>query len=218
MNWIVLIIAVSLIPGEYNIKGIAIIKSFLKVKTYVYSELKGNLQERQRPLGSLWPLLSLFILVALTNTSGLLPYVFPGSSHLVFTVAISLPLWLGYIVNSWASITNHILAHLVPLSTPTPLLPFMVLVELVRSIIRPLTLAVRLAANIVAGHLLLVLLRSVISVKRSLFILIGIMVIIVILVLSVLESAVSLIQAYVFVALQRLYLREVSSEAAKIWE
>lgn len=91
----------------------------------------------------------------------------------------------------------------------------MVLVELIRSIIRPLTLAVRLAANIVAGHLLLVLLRSVISVKRSLFILICARVFRAILVLSVLESAVRVIQAYVFVALQSLYLREVSVEAAR---
>ena len=96
-----------------------------------------------------------------------------------------------------------------PLNTPKALLPFIVLVELVSSFIRPITLAVRLAANIVAGHLLLVLLSSVISLKSSLFVIVFIFGIIRIIILSVLESAVRLIQAYVFVALQRLYVSEV---------
>jgi len=49
------------------------------------------------------------------------------------------------------------MAHLVPKGTPVLLIPFIVLIELVRGVIRPFTLAVRLAANIVAGHLILVL-------------------------------------------------------------
>jgi F0F1-type ATP synthase membrane subunit a len=52
------------------------------------------------------------------------------------------------------------LAHLVPLGTPYPLMPLMVFIELIRGLIRPLTLRVRLVANIVAGHLLMVLLSS----------------------------------------------------------
>ena len=87
-------------PREFKPKISVIIKIFINLKTYVFSELKGNLQENQRPLGTLWPLLALFVLVALINISGLLPYVFPGSRHLVFTVSISLPLWLGYMINS----------------------------------------------------------------------------------------------------------------------
>ena len=55
---------------------------------------------------------------------------------------------------------NSMMAHLVPLGTPVALIPFMVLIELVRNFIRPLTLSVRLAANIVAGHLLLTLLGN----------------------------------------------------------
>jgi len=55
------------------------------------------------------------------------------------------------------------LAHLVPIGTPPILIPFIVLIELIRTIIRPLTLAVRLTANIIAGHLLLVLLSSLMT-------------------------------------------------------
>ena len=55
---------------------------------------------------------------------------------------------------------SNFLSHLVPRGTPIVLVPFMVFIELVRRVIRPLTLAVRLAANMVAGHLLLVLVRG----------------------------------------------------------
>merc|ERR1712215_411713 len=55
---------------------------------------------------------------------------------------------------------NHLIAHLVPTGTPRFLIPIIVLIETVRRLIRPATLAIRLAANIVAGHLLLTLLGS----------------------------------------------------------
>ena len=206
-----------LLPSPVFLSSSANHKASSSVSQYLLSELSGNLREDQRPIGSLWPIVSLFTLVALANLRGLLPYVFPGTRHLVITVSISLPLWIGYMVNSWARFPTHILAHLVPLRTPTVLLPFIVLVELVSSLIRPLTLAVRLAANIVAGHLLLVLLRDTIAVKRPLFIGVVSIMLIIILGLSILESAVRLIQAYVFVALQTLYLSEVRKEAAELW-
>ena len=102
-----------------------------------------------------------------------------------------------------------ILAHLVPLGTPYPLIPFMVLIELVRGVIRPGTLAVRLAANIVAGHLLLTLIGSLApSLSAPLLIcLLGGLV-----ALITLESAVALIQSYVFSVLITLYVEEVNSK------
>ena len=89
---------------------------------------------------------------------------------------------------------NHNMAHLVPLGTPAPLMPVMVIIETVSSIIRPGTLAVRLAANIVAGHLLLVLLGSQ-GPNLSGLVLAGL--IIGLFALITLECAVACIQAYV---------------------
>jgi F-type H+-transporting ATPase subunit a len=83
-------------------------------------------------------------------------------------------------------------------------MPFIVLIERIRIVIRPLTLAIRLSANIIAGHLLITLLGNQLANLRIIgvilpteFILVG------------LEIAVSLIQAYVFSILIRLYIREV---------
>jgi len=100
------------------------------------------------------------------------------------------------------------LAHLAPLGTPKPLIPFMVLIELVRSLMRPLTLAVRLAANIVAGHLLLVLARGPmpgLGVGALLVVLRGLSA------LVVLELGVAFIQSYVFIRLTSLYVGEVQA-------
>jgi F-type H+-transporting ATPase subunit a len=92
-----------------------------------------------------------------------MPYFFTPSSHPRFTLSIALPLWLGHIVFSIRSQPIYFFSHLVPLGTPGGLVPFIVVIELVRTLIRPLTLAIRLAANIVAGHLLLLLLRNQIA-------------------------------------------------------
>ena len=87
-------------------------------------------------------------------------------------------------------------------------MPFIVLIEITRNVIRPLTLSVRLAANIIAGHLLLTLLsQGAPSTSYALLVLILRAVIL----LATLESAVALIQAYVFRVLSTLYLQEVNS-------
>jgi F-type H+-transporting ATPase subunit a len=98
------------------------------------------------------------------------------------------------------------LAHCVPLGTPPVLIPFMVLIETISNLIRPGTLAVRLAANIIAGHLLLVLLGNQGPNLTSAFLTV---LIVTQILLLVLESAVAVIQSYVFAVLATLYSREV---------
>jgi len=98
-------------------------------------------------------------------------------------------------------------SHLVPLGTPFPLIPFIVCIETIRNVIRPGTLAVRLSANIIAGHLILTLLGNTGS-SFSLY-LIPILVIIQIALLT-LETAVAFIQSYVISILLTLYSSEVN--------
>lgn len=159
--------------------------------------------------GSLVLCVRLFILVVANNVLGLFPYIFTASRHGLFTVTFALPLWVGHII--WAFIFNfeRTLAHFLPLNTPAALAPLIVLIEVIRNAIRPLTLSIRLAANIIAGHLLLGLLRenmvNGISVAFF-FTLIGLMGLI------VLELAVALIQGYVFSLLITLYLNDVNTK------
>ena len=95
---------------------------------------------------------------------------------------------------------------MVPLGTPGVLIPIIVIIETVRNIIRPITLAIRLAANMTAGHLLLSLLGGNAETARGLALRI---IIIGFVLLIVLECAVACIQAYVFCVLNSLYLNEL---------
>jgi len=150
--------------------------------------------------------LSFFVFIVFNNFIGLYPYVFTATRHLSLTLSLALPLWLGLILYGWFNNTKHMLAHLVPLGTPAVLMPFIVLIETVRNIIRPGTLAVRLAANIIAGHLLLVLLgnQGPTNTRGVVTILLVVQV-----ALLTLEAAVAVIQSYVFAVLASLYSREV---------
>nr|UXL88553.2 ATP synthase F0 subunit 6 [Caridina longshan] len=150
---------------------------------------------------------SLFSLVMFNNFLGLLPYVFTSTSHLAMTLALALPLWVSFMVFGWINHTQHMFAHLVPLGTPGALMPFMVLIETVSNVIRPGTLAVRLAANMIAGHLLLTLLGNT-GPSLSTYLL-SVLIFSQILLL-LLESAVAIIQSYVFAVLSSLYASEVN--------
>merc|ERR1719216_257193 len=134
---------------------------------------------------------------------GLAPYIFTSSSHISFTLTLAMPIRLGRIIFSIKNQYNNLFAHLVPRGTPVALMPVIVIIETVRNVIRPGTLSIRLAANIVAGHLLLTLLGSQGPNVA------GITIFILILLLC-LELAVACIQAYVFTILRSLYLNELS--------
>lgn len=151
--------------------------------------------------------ISLFTIIIFNNLIGLFPYIFTRTSHLTVTLTLALPLWLRFIIYGWLNHTQHIFAHLVPQGTPSILIPFIVCIETISNIIRPGTLAVRLAANIIAGHLLLTLLGNT---GPSLTYSILSLLIIAQIALLVLESAVAIIQSYVFAVLRTLYSREVN--------
>ena len=101
---------------------------------------------------------------------------------------------------------NNLLAHLVPLGTPSFLIPVIVIIETVSNVIRPMTLSIRLAANMVAGHLLLTLLGSQGPRVSGLILII---LVISLILLLILEVAVACIQSYVFTILSSLYLNEL---------
>nr|URX53297.1 ATP synthase F0 subunit 6 [Neotermes sp. 1 AB-2022a] len=157
--------------------------------------------------GSTLLLVSLFSLILFNNFMGLFPYIFTSTSHLTMTLTLALPLWLSFMVFGWMNNTNHMFEHLVPLGTPPILMPFMVCIETISNMIRPGTLAVRLTANMIAGHLLLTLLgnNGPTITSSLLWLLITAQIL-----LMILESAVAVIQSYVFAVLSTLYSSEVN--------
>nr|ARH54407.1 ATP synthase F0 subunit 6 [Hippodamia undecimnotata] len=150
--------------------------------------------------------ISLLFFIMMNNIMGLMPYIFTASSHLIFSLSMALPLWLSFMIYGWISNTYHMFAHLMPQGTPPILMPFMVCIETISNIIRPGTLAIRLSANMIAGHLLMTLLGNTGPMVNFLII----VVIIAQLFLIILESAVAMIQSYVFAILSTLYSSEVN--------
>lgn len=178
-----------------------------KIKNILYYEFK-NILGKRRTKGSLVILISIFIFILINNFLGIYPYIFTATRHITITLSLALPLWIGLMIYGWFNQTIYMFAHLVPQRTPRVLIPFIVLIESIRNIIRPGTLAVRLTANIVAGHLLITLLGNQTAERRGIILalLINIQ-----LLLITLEIAVSMIQSYVFVVLITLYTREIHS-------
>jgi F-type H+-transporting ATPase subunit a len=205
LNWRSSLVVLAGLPPLFWLGRSQAALSVIRVLSWAHAEFSAILGVKVNP-GATLVTLSLFIFIGLNNFFGLSPYTFTASRHLTFTAALALPMWLGIIVYAIISQPWRVLAHLVPLGTPYPLIPFMVLIELTRRVIRPLTLSVRLAANMVAGHLLLTLIRSPASGLNwpmAALLMAGVVL------LGVLESAVAVIQAYVFGTLITLYLQEV---------
>nr|ALO76788.1 ATP synthase F0 subunit 6 [Loberonotha olivascens] len=205
LNWLSTMLALLfippmfwLIPSRLNMLWITIIMTLHKeFKILINSPIKG----------STLILISLFSFILFNNFLGLFPYIFTSTSHMVLTLALALPLWLSFMIYGWTNNTIHMFAHLVPQGTPAVLMPFMVCIETISNIIRPGTLAIRLSANMIAGHLLMTLLGNT---GPSMSLILLNVLIIVQLLLLVLESAVSIIQSYVFAVLSTLYSSEVN--------
>lgn len=204
INWIRTIIILIVIPYPYWV-----IKSRQKIiidiiyKT-LHQEFKTLLSKSE---GLTLIITSLFIFILVNNIIGLLPYIFTRSRHLIFSLALSLPLWISIILFGWINKTQHIFRHLIPAGTPGILIPFIVCIETISNIIRPGSLAVRLTANIIAGHLLIRLLGNN-TTRASTIIIIILITVQIILILF--ETAVAIIQAYVFSVLTTLYSSEVN--------
>nr|BDL61444.1 ATPase F0 subunit 6 [Ilyograpsus nodulosus] len=204
-NWLSTILGLLFLPYLFWASPSRWSLLWSKIIKTLHMEFKALLQGMH--LGSTILFISLFSLIVYNNFLGLLPYVFTSSSHMVMTLSLSLPLWLTLMLLGWIMHTKHMFAHLVPQGTPFALMPFMVLIETISNIIRPGTLAIRLAANMIAGHLLLTLLGNT---GPSLSMTILFILIMSQILLLILESAVAIIQSYVFAVLSTLYTSEIN--------
>nr|YP_010758036.1 ATP synthase F0 subunit 6 [Chimarra sadayu]WEU80041.1 ATP synthase F0 subunit 6 [Chimarra sadayu] len=204
LNWMSSMIIMLFIPFMYWFIPNRSFMMIYKILYTIHLEFK-MLMGKSNHKGLTFMFISLFLMILFNNFFGLFPYIFTSTSHMTLNLSFSLPLWLSFMLFGWINNTQHMFIHLIPQSTPTILMPFMVLIETVSNIIRPMTLAVRLTANMIAGHLLLVLLSN--SIANLNILALSIMLLIQILLLT-LEFSVAFIQAYVFSILSVLYSKE----------
>nr|YP_008379039.1 ATP synthase subunit 6 [Leontopithecus rosalia]YP_009489717.1 ATP synthase F0 subunit 6 [Leontopithecus chrysopygus]AGM47533.1 ATP synthase subunit 6 [Leontopithecus rosalia]AWH02149.1 ATP synthase subunit 6 [Leontopithecus chrysopygus]QXN53102.1 ATP synthase F0 subunit 6 [Leontopithecus rosalia] len=162
--------------------------------------------------GRTWSLmlLALISFIALNNILGLTPYAFTPTTQLSMNLGMAIPLWAATVLMGLRFKTKSSLAHFLPQGTPIPLIPMLIIIETISLFIQPVALAVRLTANITAGHLLMHLLGDTTLTLLSIYLSTSTITIIIIILLITLELGVALIQAYVFTLLVSLYLHDNS--------
>nr|ARI50100.1 ATP synthase F0 subunit 6 [Cittarium pica] len=149
---------------------------------------------------------SLFLMLIFLNLMGLVPYVFSVTSHLALSFSLGLPFWLSLIISGSVYNPSSTAASLLPGGAPAALNPFLVLVETVSLCVRPITLSVRLIANMSAGHIVLGLIGTYLS--SGFFVYSTLAVVMLILVQTfyfMFEMGIAFIQAYIFSLLVTLY-------------
>nr|AGO28069.1 ATP synthase F0 subunit 6 [Opistoplatys sp. HL-2013] len=207
MNWMSIMIILLMMPFMFWIIPSRYMILLYNTYNKLYQEF--NMLLPKKSWGFPLIFISIFTFILFNNLMGLLPYIFTSSSHLMFTLTLSLPLWLTLMFFGWINQTQHMLAHLIPEGSPNLLTPFMACIETISNMIRPGSLAVRLAANMIAGHLLMCLLGN------NMLTISNIMIPLIMMIqmsLMMFEMAVAIIQAYVFSVLSTLYTSEVAYE------
>nr|YP_006883555.1 ATP synthase F0 subunit 6 [Equus zebra hartmannae]YP_007517315.1 ATP synthase F0 subunit 6 [Equus zebra]AFQ41419.1 ATP synthase F0 subunit 6 [Equus zebra]AFQ41498.1 ATP synthase F0 subunit 6 [Equus zebra]AFQ41511.1 ATP synthase F0 subunit 6 [Equus zebra]AFQ41524.1 ATP synthase F0 subunit 6 [Equus zebra hartmannae] len=160
--------------------------------------------------GQTWTLMlmSLILFIGSTNLLGLLPHSFTPTTQLSMNLGMAIPLWAGTVFMGFRHKTKAALAHFLPQGTPIFLIPMLVIIETISLFIQPVALAVRLTANITAGHLLIHLIGGATLALMNISPSTALITFIILILLTILEFAVAMIQAYVFTLLVSLYLHD----------
>lgn len=191
-----------IIPNRYNLIIISIYETILNmVKNQI--GIKG---------GKYYPIIfTIFNIIIIANLISLIPYTFAYTAQLVAIILLSITLWIGITIIGLAKHGWSYFSLFVPTGTPLPLVPILVIIELLSYTSRAISLGLRLSANILSGHLLMFILGSLIfNLINSSFIglLGGLIPMIGVLIITILELAISLIQGYVFCILLCGYIKD----------
>uniref|UniRef100_A0AAU6PCE7 ATP synthase subunit a n=1 Tax=Amblyseius hainanensis TaxID=3061184 RepID=A0AAU6PCE7_9ACAR len=202
MNWIAMALPIFFFHKKLYTKNYRFTLFIDFLQKFMIKDMKANISENFK---SLLYFIPIFMLIYISNFMSLFPFIFAPNSHLNIMLAISLTFWLTIMLKGWISSPDHMLVHLCPKNTPMALAPFMVMIESLSNLIRPATLAVRMAANMIAGHILINLVSMLLY--SNIMIFLGTSSIL--MMLMALEFSVAIIQSYVLVTLMSLYMMEV---------
>lgn len=154
---------------------------------------------------------ALFTFILINNLIGMIPYSFASTSHFILTFSISFTVVLGATILGFQKHGLEFFSLLVPSGCPLALLPLLVLIEFISYLARNISLGLRLAANILSGHMLLNILAGFtynIMTSGFIFFFLGLIPLAFIIAFSGLELGIAFIQAQVFVVLTSSYIKD----------
>lgn len=148
---------------------------------------------------------TLFMFILFCNLLGLVPYAFTPTSHIAVTFAMAAVVFIGVTIIGFARHGLHFFSFFVPSGVPIFLLPLLVVIEVISYFVRPVSLSVRLFANMLAGHTMLKVFAGFVV---ALGVLGGWAPLAFVVALIGLETLIAFLQAYVFAILTCLYLND----------
>lgn len=187
---------ISLAPGRAQ----AAAELTYQFVAHTLNEAAGNLGQRYFPF-----LFTLFLFIAACNLLGMVPYTFTVTSHIAVTLGLSLTVFFGVTAIGFRRHGLGYLRLFLPEGVPGWIMPLIVFVEVLSYLIRPFSLAVRLTANMVAGHTMLKIFAGFVV---TLGLLGGWLPLLMVIALTALEIFIAFLQAYVFAILTCIYLND----------
>lgn len=151
---------------------------------------------------------TLFFFILLSNFIGLIPYSFTITSHISLTFMLGASSVIGLTIIGFLKQKLHFLDLFVPKGVPKVLLPLLISIEVVSYIARGFSLSIRLFANLMSGHSLIHILLFFITKILKFNFFFGLIGFLLIIVIFLLEIGISFLQAYVFVVLVSIYLKD----------
>ena len=193
----------KIIPNNWSISQESI---YATVHGIVVNQINPNKGQMFFPL-----MYVLFLFILVNNLIGLVPYSFASTSHFILTFSISFTIVLGATILGFQRHGLKFFSLFVPSGCPLALLPLLVLIEFISYLSRNVSLGLRLAANILSGHMLLSILSGFtynIMTSGIIFFVLGLIPLAFIIAFSGLELAIAFIQAQVFVVLACSYIKD----------
>jgi F-type H+-transporting ATPase subunit a len=185
----------ALVPGRFQ----TLVEMTHDVVAGLVNENIGS--EGQKYFGFIF---SLFIFVLFGNLLGMIPYGFTFTSHIIVTFALALFIFLGVTVIGLMKHGKHFFSFFLPEGVPVYIIPIFVPIEVISYLTRPISLSVRLFANMLAGHTLMKML-AIFTISLGAF---GFLPMLFNMVMIGFEVFVALLQAYIFTLLSCLYLND----------
>jgi len=193
----------KLIPNNWSISQESI---YMTIHSIVINQINSKNGQQYFPF-----IYTLFIFILMNNLIGMIPYSFASTSHFVLTFALSFTIVLGATILGFQKHGLKFFSLLVPAGCPLALLPLLVSIEFISYLARNISLGLRLAANITAGHMLLNILSGFtynIMTSGIIFFILGLIPLAFIIAFSGLELGIAFIQAQVFVVLTSGYIKD----------
>ena len=169
---------------------------------FIANMIRDNVGSAGRPY---FPFIfALFMFVLFGNVIGMIPYSFTFTSHIIVTFALALFIFVGVTLIGLFRHGLHFFSFFAPKGMPLPLQLILIPIEVLSYVIRPMTLSVRLFANMMAGHTMLLIFSGFV-VALGIF---GIFPLALNIFFILLELLVAVLQAYVFTILTCIYLND----------